>query len=250
MTIEDLKISREREFWDEHVPDLARCVAAYRRGPSPSVEGVLRAIAPLEGKRVLDFACGAGVLSAWLAARGAEVVGVDVSPGAIQRARQLAWLLGLRATFTTEGLEQLPAGSFDAAVGEYALHHVDLEVVAPRLRALLAPGATASFVETMALNPVINSARDHLTGRGVVARFGTDDEHPLRPEDLELLRTTFGSLTLETCHMQFLRLLDRNVLRGRSPLVSRMLVRADDWMLDRGWGRLSYCQVVTVHRGI
>jgi len=248
VTNEDLTISREREFWDEHVPDLGHCLAVYERGPSPSVRGVLQAIAPLAGKRVLDFACGPGVLSAWLAARGAEVTGVDISPGSVARARELAGRLGLAATFTTAALDDLPEESFDAAVGEYALHHVDLETVAPRLLRLLRPGAPAAFVETMALNPLLNFARAHLTGRGVVAQWGTDDEHPISARDLEMLRATFGSLRLETRQMQFLRLLDRNILRARVPVASRMLALADDWMLAQGWGRLSYCQVVTVQR--
>lgn len=46
-------------------------------------------VLPTSG-RALDVACGAGRGSVWLAERGLEVVGIDVSPVAVAAARQLA----------------------------------------------------------------------------------------------------------------------------------------------------------------
>lgn len=45
---------------------------------------------PLEGRRVLDLACGQGRLSRYLAERGARVVGVDLSEVMLERARALS----------------------------------------------------------------------------------------------------------------------------------------------------------------
>ena len=42
--------------------------------------------------------------------------------------------------------------SFDAVVGRYALHHVDLRVIAPILNELLVPGGRGAFLETMAVS--------------------------------------------------------------------------------------------------
>lgn len=44
-------------------------------------------IAPLIGKRVLDYGCGVGKFSRYLKARDAVVTGVDISPDMIERAR-------------------------------------------------------------------------------------------------------------------------------------------------------------------
>ncbi|SES65671.1 class I SAM-dependent methyltransferase [Oceanicella actignis] len=57
----------------------------------PSGEAAMRALGPLEGRRVLDLGCGAGA-TAFALARAAgprgEVVGVDVSPPLLERARR------------------------------------------------------------------------------------------------------------------------------------------------------------------
>src|SRR5450631_1797834 len=85
---------REREFWDEHVPALERTRVRYLRGPEPNTRAMLDAVEPLSGMRVLDFACGAGVTSGFLAQRGAQVTAIDISPGSIRRAGELAQEMG------------------------------------------------------------------------------------------------------------------------------------------------------------
>src|ERR671917_631988 len=90
---------REQAFWDEHVPPLEEILAEYREGPDPNTRLMLDLLEPLEGKRVLDFACGAGLTSAWLAARGALVTGIDISPASVARAQEVVARLGLTARF-------------------------------------------------------------------------------------------------------------------------------------------------------
>jgi SAM-dependent methyltransferase len=80
---------REQAFWDEHVPPLEQAISEYRRGPDPNTALMLDALEPLEGRRVLDFACGAGLTSAWLAARGASVTGIDISAASVARVRDV-----------------------------------------------------------------------------------------------------------------------------------------------------------------
>src|SRR5687767_3283569 len=70
--------AREREFWDEHVPSVAACLAEYRAGPDVITAAMLEAAGPLGEVSVLDFACGTGITSAWLAAEGAKVTGIDL----------------------------------------------------------------------------------------------------------------------------------------------------------------------------
>lgn len=65
-------------------------------------EAVLDALAPLEGKDVLEVACGTGRFTVMLAERGANVTAVDISGPMLQQGRQKA-----RATGVDDHLEFL-----------------------------------------------------------------------------------------------------------------------------------------------
>ena len=82
-----------------------------QEGPPP-VFAPFEHLFPSEG-RALDIACGSGRAAVWLARRGMEVLGVDVSPVAIERARRFAALSGMadRCRFEVVDLHDgLPEG--------------------------------------------------------------------------------------------------------------------------------------------
>ena len=204
----------------------------------------------MRGARVLDFACGAGLVSAWLAARGADVVALDLSPESVERSRQVLRTLGLPAQFVTGVLEEADElGIFDAIVGRYALHHTDVHQLAPLLAQRLRAGGRAGFLETFTSNPLMRLSRRFLVGRLGIPRLGTVDEHPLTASDVEALRSSFGSATIKVEQMKFLRILDRQVFRYRSRPLSLTLGALDD-ALKRvpGTEWLSYQQVVVLER--
>jgi SAM-dependent methyltransferase len=240
---------RETDFWGHHIPDLVSCLAEVEARPDPNTEAMLRAVEPVAGARILDFACGGGVTSAWLAARGAEVVGVDLSPESLDRAREVHAALGLEATFVPSLDDAAAERPFDAIVGRYALHHTDVPALAPVLAAKVRSGGKGAFVETFATNPLLRVARGGLTGRLGIPKLGTDDEQPLARRDLAALQSAFGHLDVACAQMHFLRLFDRQVLRYRSRRFSSILSQIDDAM-----GRLpasasfSYFQVVIVKK--
>ncbi|MHB1537083.1 MAG: class I SAM-dependent methyltransferase [Solirubrobacteraceae bacterium] len=241
---------RERSFWDDHVSPLEHCLWEFERGPDPNWRAMLDAVEPLEGARVLDFACGAGVTAAFLAQRGAIVTAIDISPASIQRSREVAEHTGQPVELVAGELTAttFAPASFDAIVGRYALHHVDLGVIAPIIQSILVPGGRGAFVETMGLNPLLRFSRRTLAGRLGVASFGTVDEHPLRRDDLRLLEEHVGPVELTVGQMAFLRILDRNVLRARHRRASRALAAIDDGLLKVGLGVLSYHQVVKLRK--
>ena len=74
------------------------------------------------GMRVLDLACGSGVVSAAVAERGGRPIGLDFSSEMIQLAR--AGNSGIQ--FEEGDAEALPFadGSFDAVVSNFGIHHV------------------------------------------------------------------------------------------------------------------------------
>ena len=77
----------DRVRWDHRYSDNARLPAG--RVDLPDVFRPYAEIFPTAG-RALDLACGCGLNAVWLARRGMAVHGVDVSPVAIARARDLA----------------------------------------------------------------------------------------------------------------------------------------------------------------
>ncbi len=240
---------RESDFWGHHIPDLGACLAEVRSGPDANTEAMLAAVEPVAGTTILDFACGGGVTGAWLAARGVNVVGVDLSPHSLARAREVHDALGLHATFVATLEEAGAHGPFDGIVGRYALHHTDVPRLAPQLAALVRPGGKGAFVETFATNPVLRLARATLTGRLGVPKLGTEDEHPLGGGDIEALRSAFGHLEVACAQLHFLRVFDRQVLRYRSPRASSILGTFDDAVarIPRS-ASLSYFQVVVVRK--
>jgi len=91
-------------------------------------------------QRVLDVGCGTGLLSAKLAATGRQVVGVDLSPAMLNRARRRNQP-GLR--FFRADAEELPCadGEFDAVVNLVSFHHYPNPArAAAEFRRVLRPG--------------------------------------------------------------------------------------------------------------
>lgn len=80
--------------------------------------------------RVLDFGCGVGRLSLALAAHFDEVVGIDVSPAMLKRAREMA---GERCTFVlnqSDDLASVGTDTMDVSYSSLVMQHL------PRARAL------------------------------------------------------------------------------------------------------------------
>ena len=117
-------------------------------GDDRAIEPFLRLLrevgAPLPD-RILDLACGPGIVSAALARAGAHVVGVDATPAMLEAARERFRTESLSGgEFHEAPAEALPfdEGAFPAAVTRLALHHfVDPGRVLRELRRVLTLGA-------------------------------------------------------------------------------------------------------------
>jgi 2-polyprenyl-3-methyl-5-hydroxy-6-metoxy-1,4-benzoquinol methylase len=121
-------------FWDALHGDGGNRFHQLLVGPA-----VERLLALRPGERVLDVACGNGVMARRLAALGARVTAVDFSPALIERARARGQPGGAPITYAVvdatdeAALVALGAGAFDAVVCTMAL--MDLPVIAPFYRA-------------------------------------------------------------------------------------------------------------------
>ena len=96
------------------------------------------------GTRVLDVATGPGYVAGLAAARGADVIGVDLSP----RMRDLAKDLYPEVEFHVADAARLPFpdGRFDAVVAGFLLPHLaDHRAVLTEFGRVLAPGGTVGL---------------------------------------------------------------------------------------------------------
>lgn len=149
-------VRRNRAAWNTWAADY---VAAGERawasaGPHWGVFSVPEAelhVLPerLDGLDAIELGCGAGYVSAWLARRGARVVGIDPSEAQLATARRLQRAHALSFPLLHGNAETVPAAdaSFDFAISEYgACLWADPERWVPEAGRLLRPGGRLVFL--------------------------------------------------------------------------------------------------------
>jgi SAM-dependent methyltransferase len=103
----------------------------------------------LGGKDVIELGCGTAYICAWLARRGARVVGVDVSDAQLATARRLQHQYRLDFPLLHGNAEAVPYpdSSFDFAISEYGVClWADPERWVPEAARLLRPGGRLVFL--------------------------------------------------------------------------------------------------------
>ncbi|QQG40482.1 MAG: methyltransferase domain-containing protein [Candidatus Levyibacteriota bacterium] len=99
-------------------------------------------------KKILDIGCGAGTICLYLAGKGYDVLGIDISQNAINSCNESAKVLGLenvnfeRKTFPTE----IPNDKFDYIICSEVIEHLeDDDFALKKIYALLKPNGIAIF---------------------------------------------------------------------------------------------------------
>ena len=110
----------------------------------------------LSGKRILDVGCGGGLLSEGMAARGANVTGIDLSEKPLGVARLHLLESGQKVDYRKISVEQMAQetpGAFDAVTCLEMLEHVpDQASVVASCARLVKPGGQV-FLSTLNRNP-------------------------------------------------------------------------------------------------
>src|SRR5690348_13068751 len=98
----------QKEGWSHFAP-----LEMMTMGPAVRL---LRHAGVQSGMRLLDVACGTGVVAVTAARAGARVTGLDLTPELLERARENATIAALEVEWREGDVEQLPFedGSFDA----------------------------------------------------------------------------------------------------------------------------------------
>jgi 2-polyprenyl-3-methyl-5-hydroxy-6-metoxy-1,4-benzoquinol methylase len=173
-----------------------------------------RVLGDLTGKQILDVGCGDGINSVLLARLGARVVGVDISPKAIEVAVERARINGVsdRVSFLCSPVETaaLSEDAFDIVWGDAVLHHVldPLDEVLARLARACRRDGVMIFSEPVNFSPLLRRIRLLLP----IPVEGTPNERPLEPSDVDVLRRYIHPL--EVRHFALLGRLERFVLES------------------------------------
>ncbi|MGI5338114.1 class I SAM-dependent methyltransferase [Streptomyces sp. CA-181903] len=151
--------------WDErasiHGQDRYYDTAGFLAGGSSLREAELSLVGNVEGRKLLHLQCHTGLDTLSWARRGAEVTGLDFSPVAVRRARELAERAGLDADFVEGDARRLPPelrGRFDVVVATYGVFAWidDVAAWAGSAAAALRPGGRLVVVDLHPLAQMID----------------------------------------------------------------------------------------------
>lgn len=168
-----------RAFWNDIAPDF---VALGERlwaldQPEWGIWNTPNDRAPMlppdmTGLEAVELGCGTGYISGWMAARGANVLGLDVSDQQLGTARRLAAQHGAQIDFRHLNAEAtgLEDESFDFAISEYgAAIWCDPKLWLPEAWRILRPGGRLTFLGNHPLmhitTPLSGAKCDHALHR-------------------------------------------------------------------------------------
>lgn len=154
------------------------------------------------GKVVLDYCCGNGDDSIYLASHGAKhVTGIDLSDVSVSNCRALAQKNGLsdKISFEVRDAEKtgFASNSFDIITEYGCLHHLDLDQAMPELARILKPEGKMICTETLGHNVFIHLYRK-MTPE---LRTEWETEHIIKRHHFEKMRRHFGGIELHFYHV-------------------------------------------------
>jgi SAM-dependent methyltransferase len=144
-----------RELWNAWAPGWTAEYEDYWASDEPVwgnwdvPEADLRVLDEVEGKDVLELACGSARWSAWLTRRGARLVALDHSERQLEGLGRLQQKFGVDFTLVHASAEDvpLPDESFDLVLSEYGVSlWCDPELWVPEAARVLRPGGRLVFV--------------------------------------------------------------------------------------------------------
>ena len=188
------RVDREREFHDIRYADESvrrqQVSKFYSITDSITQAYQTQLLNNSQGSKIIEYGCGKGSCAFQLANNRAELVtGIDISPVAIEAAREQATAENLDANLEFEIMNaenlEFPPSSYDLICGSGILHHLDLSSATDSIVRTLKPDGKAIFLEPMGHNFLINLYRR------LTPAIRTADEHPLLVKDLNQIKHKF-----------------------------------------------------------
>lgn len=129
----------------------------------------------LDGKRMLDIGCGTGGATLFIAERyGADVLGIDVEAGVVEKASKAAADRGLRDRARFQAIQPGPLpfsdASFDVVFSKDAIIHIeDKHAIFTEVHRVLKPGGTFAASDWMRAEdgPMSDRLRHYIEAEGL-----------------------------------------------------------------------------------
>jgi len=187
---------QEEEYHDKKYSEEDSSPKHYKLNPTFRIfKRMIDIIGDIKGKRLLEYGCGSGWMTAELAGLGATIDSFDISTQAVQSTQELLKKHGLdkNTQVTKMGAEKLEFedDSFDIVFGFAILHHLELEKALPELHRVLKPGGYAIFSEPLEGNPALKLYRN------LTPQYRTVDEQPIVIKDFSADVANFSSFKHE-----------------------------------------------------
>jgi 2-polyprenyl-3-methyl-5-hydroxy-6-metoxy-1,4-benzoquinol methylase len=115
---------------------------------TPAAARLVRHAGVRAGQRVLDVACGTGVVALTAARLGARATGLDLTPELIERARENSQIAGLDVDWHLGDVEELPFEdkAYDVVLSQFGhMFAPRPEVAVSEMLRVLKPGGTLAF---------------------------------------------------------------------------------------------------------
>ncbi len=186
----------------------------------------------VSGQTVLDLGCGSGENLITLASRGANVLGIDISPHLLRLAQQRLDDAGVAVSLrvATAYDTGLPDESVDVVFAVAVLHHLELPVVREEIRRILRKNGRFIFSEPIRFSKTLKQLRTLMPARDEISCY----EHPLDRSELAAITVGFTVIAQRNFQLPFVPLLG-----GRRPNHDKRIWKADRW-LNRHFPKLEH----------
>lgn len=145
------KAEQNARVLDQFSQQAQAYAALVNQARNPAADPLIEALSPRLGDRVLDVGCGSGQFAVAIAPLVAQVVGVDLTPAMLDRARAQQAQAGVaNVEWLQADSAALPVadGAFDIVVSRSMLHHAaDPGATLAEMRRACAPGGRMAVLD-------------------------------------------------------------------------------------------------------
>lgn len=198
---DQLRINSLGQRWSPHLEEKIKTDPLWSNMKYYAIERKSRLLVDewltknCRGKEVLDFCCGNGEDTFFLAKNGARrVVGIDISDVSIDNCirRSIEENVSDKVSFLVMDAENIRFGDnkFDIITEYGALHHIDLEKAFSETARVLRPDGKLICVEALGHNPIIRQYRR----RTMHLRTQWEVEHIIMKRDIEKAKDYFHKI--------------------------------------------------------